>query len=288
MPRSAVTIAPDLTSDTTWRTLIGAIKTGIEAMGWTQTSDTGQINFATSVKPPGSSTIQGFALWQATDALAGANPMKIRIAFGSAGSASQLRLTISYGHTTDGAGSFSGVTTSYTPGLVLEGPGSATTTAYNCYFSGDTNRLCVMLFDNFSGSGDNNVLFGMERTHDNTGADTTVGFFAFVGHGGGNNCRSRVTPYTGTVPGELTTWMGPYPANQSSTLIGTQVGLFPIFPFFVIALNPSTQVLTYFTSDISANTIITLPMYGATRTFFTLQRVKGANDQNRCAIRWDT
>lgn len=287
MPRSAVTIAPDLTTDTTWRTLIGAIKTGIEAMGWVQTSDTGQINFSTSVKPPGTNTTQGYALWRANDALAGTNPMIIRIAFGSAGSASQFRMNIKFGHTTDGAGTFSGITNNWDFGN-MDGPSSGTTTAYDCFFSGDTNRLVVNLFENNTASVNNNVGFGLERSHDNTGADTTVGIWAFTLQGGSNSNNNRFIPYLGAMQGSNNHLMTCLPSQNSATLLGTQVGLFPTFPWYIIALNPSTQVLTYFTSDITGGTIITLPMYGATKTFYCCKNIIGGNNGGRLAMRWDT
>lgn len=288
MPRSAVTIAPDLTSDTTWRTLINAIKTGVEAMGWTQTSDTGQINFATSTKPAGANTVQGYAMWQAADSLAGTNPMILRLAFGSAGSATQFRIGVQFGTVTDGAGTFTGVVT-WNEGN-LDGPSTLQSTAWDCFFSGDTNRLCFALFDNFTASTSQQMLVGMERSHDNTGSDTNVGWWAFTGNGlGGNAGWNKFLPYVGSGNGANNQYMGLLPSQSTTTLVGTQVGLTPIFPFYVIALNPSTQILTYLQTDITGGTQITLSMYGASHTFYCLKYMRGANNDSRgyLALRWD-
>ena len=280
MPRSAVTIAPDHTSDATWRAMLSAIKTGIEAMGWVQTSDTGQIDFATVLKPTSGSQVRGYALWQAADTLAGSYPMILRIQFGSAGSATQTRFLISWGYATDGAGTFSGVTNSWSS-ITYDAP-SSTTTAYNCYFSGDTNRLVFLLFDNYTGSADNNLCIGMERSHDNTDA----GFFAFAASGGGNNQNHRFIPYTGAMHAAKNNFDGINPSF--ATLIGTNVGTFPIFPLYVIGLNPSTQLMTYRQDDVSAGSTPTVSMYGASHTFFMTRAVKGAYNANFLAIRWDT
>lgn len=280
MPRSGVTIACDFTSDATWRTMLAAIKSNIEAMGWVQTSDTGQLDVTTSLKPTAGNQVRGYLLWRANDSLAGTNPMILRLAFGSTGSSTALRINVQVGHTTDGAGTFSGVTNFYNRGD-LDGPASSTT-AYECYFCGDTNRIVINLFDNHPSTSN---IFGIsvERTHDAAGADTAVGMFVVTSRGQIDNYH-RTIPYSGTMPLQETQLMGPVPLG--TTLIGTSIGLFPIFPFYVTALNQSVNWVTYHTSEISTNAPISFSMYGVTMDFLTCRNHRGARDSFRAAMRY--
>jgi hypothetical protein len=286
MPKSLVSVAPDLSTDAGFRAVITAVKTGIEAMGWTQTSDTGQINFSTVLKPSSNNQVRGFAIWQATDALSATKPMLLRLDFGSGGGgAGVLRITPSAGSATDGAGTFVGNAVAISG---LDGPNPSTATTYECLFSGDTDRLVFVLFDNYP-TQSSTICIGIERSHDNTGADTDVGIFMFSTPGTFSNAqRHQFCPYAGSIPAQNNLFMGAVPNSATSTLIGVQVGLFPIFPFYVIALNPSKQVVTYMASDISGNTQITASMYGATRTFLTTRNCRGAEGRHWLAIRWET
>lgn len=284
MPRSAVLIAVDSTSDATWRAMLAAIKTNIEAMGWVQTSDTGQLDVTTSLKPTTTNQSRGYLLWRANDALAGSYPMILRMEFGSSGSTTQYRCDITVGSVTDGAGTISPTSNFYNRGF-KDFPASSTT-AYECYFCGDVNRLAFVLFDNHP-SGTSALLgVSVERTHDSSGADTNVGIFATTSRGLIDQWH-RMIPYSGTMAPVETKFMGPVPVNNG-TLIGTSVGLFPIFPLYVVSLNQSVCWATYVPADISGNTIITFTMYGVTMTFLTMRNFRGPQDQYRLAMRYET
>jgi hypothetical protein len=69
MARLATTIAFDKTSDTTWRAMWSAIDAAILSMGWSRTTDTGQVDTATVTAPTGTDQIRGYALYKATDSL---------------------------------------------------------------------------------------------------------------------------------------------------------------------------------------------------------------------------
>lgn len=282
MPRSFVTIACDFTSDATWRAMLAAIKTNIEAMGWVQTSDTGQLDVTTTLKPTASGQSRGYLLWRANDALAGSYPMILRLNFGSGTSSTSLRVNVQIGSITDGAGTFNPTSNFWNRGdMDLQ---STSATAYECYFCGDTNRLAFILWDNHPTT-DRCLGISLERTHDSVAADTNVGIFATTSRGTIDNWH-RVITYAGTMGGAETKLMGPVPVNQ--TLIGTSVGLFPIFPLYVVSLNQSVLWATYHTSDITGNTIITFTMYGVTMTFLTTRNFRGSQDQYRLAMRYET
>jgi hypothetical protein len=282
MPRSAVNIAQDYSTDATYRTFIQAIETEILALGWQRSSDTGQMNTATVLTPTASFQTRGYIIWEATDTLAGSYPMRFKWVFASGSSATVPNYTFVFGSTTDGAGTFTGTNWSINPiGSSL----AASATTYRCLFSGDTNRLAFVMFDDHP-TGTKSIVGGMERAHDAVGADSSAGWYAFNASGTAGTANQFV-PYVSTGSGVQTEMQGPS-TTGSSAVIGTSIGLYPNYPIYGTALNLSTQLLTYMSSDITVATIFALTFYGATMNFVATQNSVGNNNRGRIALRWDT
>jgi hypothetical protein len=84
----------------------------LAAAGLVQTADTGQINWATAVRPGTTQSSAGYEIWRMNDAQQATAPVFFRIDYGTGGSATQPRLLIQVGTATNGAGVLSGIITS--------------------------------------------------------------------------------------------------------------------------------------------------------------------------------
>jgi hypothetical protein len=264
MPRSAVLLAQDHTSDATYRAWVQGIEAGIVAMGWVRTSDTGQMNTATVLAPTGAFQTRGYIMWRATDALAATHPMLLRMEFASGANVNVPNYTIGFGSATNGAGVFTGPSWSVNP---VGSPATASAISYRCLFSGDVNRIAVVLLDDHPTSSGVPV-FSMERAHGTAGLANQ--FIPYVSTGSGVQSQLRGSGTSG-----------------SSAAVGLNIGLYPSTPIYGPALNPSVQWLSYATADIPVSTIFTLPFYGSTKTFVATQNTVGNEGRGRSALRWD-
>src|SRR3954452_19330861 len=94
-------------NDAEFRTWGSAIGPQIAAMGLVQTADTGQINWATVLRP-GLNTSAGYEIWRFADALQATKPVFIRIEYGIAAVTDRMRIIARVGTATDGAGTLTG------------------------------------------------------------------------------------------------------------------------------------------------------------------------------------
>jgi hypothetical protein len=134
---------------------------------WTQSTDTGQVNWSTIASVPGSGAYV-YEVWQPNDGL---TTFYVKIEYGNAGTAAQpsIRLTIST--STNGAGTATG----FIVGPVntqTTGIASNATTSYECDFSGAAGRIGAMMWRN--GTGNDQQLFAIERSINSSGAYTNA------------------------------------------------------------------------------------------------------------------
>src|SRR5262245_52043536 len=84
----------------------------LSAAGWVQTSDTGQIDLTTVVKPAAVSTSQGYEIWRMADSLQATFPVFMKLEYGSgASSANNPQIWITLGTGSNGSGTLTGNTT---------------------------------------------------------------------------------------------------------------------------------------------------------------------------------
>lgn len=95
------------TNDATFRAWGSELAAMMAAAGLVNTSDTGQINWAT-VTRAGTNADAGYEIWRMNDTEQGTAPVYFRIAYGTANSATIPRIRITTGTGTDGAGTITG------------------------------------------------------------------------------------------------------------------------------------------------------------------------------------
>lgn len=125
-----------------------ALSNFIRTAGWTNSSDTGQLNGAGAGNWSSVTTVPGsgafyYEIFQPGDAL---TTFYLYVGYGNATSSTNApTLKIGIGTSTNGAGTLTGWTTWITP-LSSSYTAPSTTTQYECDFSGTNNRLSILMW----------------------------------------------------------------------------------------------------------------------------------------------
>jgi hypothetical protein len=192
-----------------------AVSTAVSGFGWTQSTDTGQVDWSTIVSVPTGGSTYVYEIWQPADSLAN---FYLKIEYGQHSTGSPgFRLTIS--DSTDGAGNPTGI---------VVGPIETSVSGYGatgavapCYFSGDTGRFHVMMWR--AGGNGNTQCFSVERSLNSSGTYTSDHVtLALTANGiGGDGETSLYFQQT------LLFGVGAAPV-QSATLSGGRTGGMPL------------------------------------------------------------
>ncbi len=151
-------IGPYFTNDAGFRVIGAAINAAILAVNIVQTSDTGQINWASVTKPSVAWTQSGYEIYRFNDTLQSTKPVFFKLYYGCGPNSAYLSLWLQVGTGTDGAGNLTG---NVSAGFTISCSNTNDNSARNSYFSGDTNRLCVALFPNVASPSWNWLTFGI-------------------------------------------------------------------------------------------------------------------------------
>lgn len=264
MGTSIASLAPISDTDANFRLWGKAISDALVALGLVKTSDTGQIDWATVLKPAAGSTSAGFEIWRLNDALQSSAPFFIKIEYGSGSAATTPSIWITIGTTTNGAGTLGGNVSTRTQ---IRANGSSATLT-NCYFSGQSSRINFALWPMSSNNG---IFVSIERLKDAAGADTSEGVYFL----NGNTFNGYSAQTVGSV-GIVSNAESPICAGTLSgttAVLGTEVGTFPIYPARNKMYPPCLGGIGYISADITAITPFPLTVYGVSRTYLPLGAV---------------
>lgn len=234
----------------------------LDAAGWVNTSDTGQINLTTVAKPAAANTSQGYEIWRMADALQATNPVFMKIEYGSGGAATVPAVWVTIGTASNGSGTLTGNVSTRTQTTAAAGD----STARNSYFSGNTDRFVFAIMADSTVTQSSGIIFGVERTKDSTGANSTEGAHFFC-----------IGPSTTITSSQMMTFSGSMPPADALFLSGLQAGTtgvfgsdaytFPIYPNGFYPRNPIMNAVGYFAADLTREVSITLDIYGANHTY---------------------
>ena len=168
------------TSDAEFRAWGSEFSSKLAAVGLIQTTDTGQINWATVTKPGTTNTNAGYEIWRFNDPAQSTSPLFLKISYGNGSNVSLLtpRIQIEVGTATNGAGTLSGIGS----GVQLPGSnnvgsnagGSATAqSSYMCYVDGFFGFV-------WKRSATNQGYFFLSRTCDATGTPDGSGYLIWA------------------------------------------------------------------------------------------------------------
>lgn len=262
---------PSTTTDQDFRDFITAVRTAFTDLGWVRTSDTGQIDPTTAVKPAATSQIVGYDIMRFGDALHATAPFFLKIDYGSAsGSLSFNQLGLQIGTGTNGAGTLTGnVGTRLTVGS-----GATDNNLRACIFAGNASRIAFCLwYDTANPNRAQPVI--IERSHADDGSDTgeRVDMAAVL---------STSSSWFQSVPNPLVMLATPVrgvaanlpcliPQAAVSGTFGVNVGAFPIFPNNDGPLrNPMLGMFLYVSADMATLQDVSVTMYGVLRTYRTM------------------
>ncbi|VVC05616.1 Uncharacterised protein [uncultured archaeon] len=140
-----------------------SISQQLSAAGWTQTADTGQVNWSTISSVPGSNTYV-YEIWQPNDGLTN---FYFKIEYGSSYWSSVPALRLSVSDSTTGTGVLNGNVTSLFE-TVCQNNMPTSTLPLPCYFSYENGRFNCMLWSGITAE----TVFGIERSRTTSGTYT--------------------------------------------------------------------------------------------------------------------
>jgi len=279
----------DCSTDANFRSWGSAISAAISSMGWVSNGDTGQVNWTTVTSPAAGSFV--YECWKPGDA---GTTFVLKVEYGSGSGATKgPRMRFSLGTTSNGAGTLTGLlSTVMDPSLAAAAGNGAVT--YDCYFSGDTNRLGIMVWRSLGGNG---APFGcfVERTHNTDGTDSNDGVTLAVFSNANSPAGSvyQQTIVFGVAAGNVPTnksyvmiWNG----TNSSGAFNNDIPITPGFPDYGRYGNPMTVIGWVHAQDVAEGCEFTTTLYGATRTYLATAQFNTSfptNGQLKLCMRYD-
>lgn len=246
-----------------------AISSFFTTAGWTQSSDTGQVNWSTISTVPGSGAYV-YEVWKPGDGL---TAYFLKIEYGNTGAANCPSLRITLSTTTNGAGTATGFVTGPWDTNVVAYTAPSTTTQYECDFSGDAGRMCVMMWRN----GINNCqqMFAVERSLNSSGASTSSYATLYVcGLGSGTvvpNGQASLVFGIGVPPvfpnGNLVSGGWCTRGFVASTSFNGSIAMDTAAPMIGYFDYPGTVAGLGWAADLAEGVTFNVTLYGSTRTY---------------------
>lgn len=266
-------------TDAQFRTWVDDLRDDIVAVGLVQTADTGQIDTTTVLAPTAANQNRGYMMFRSDDALTN---WYMKIEFGSAtyGALSPW-IRISFGWTTDGAGTFTGLQKSAVIIPIIAGANNGLTAAV-CWFcySGGAFAMCLNQTKT-TGTNGMNWLITCDRYRDETGAPNTDGFQITAccdSNGGylninaassGSRNMSHAVPASGGVPNfEATEFTYPvHPIRTTTWSRAGRIGLVPVGGWDGGPTPLTIASVIYLGLDMTNGTIFKCSMHGVEHEF---------------------
>jgi hypothetical protein len=242
-----------------------SISNAISAFGWVQTTDTGQVNWASIASVPASTYV--YEVWKANDAVAGTMPIFVKIEYGF--STSQINFRFTVGTSSSGAGVITGTTVTSGPWQVTNNLTNQGSTTFPCFFSGNAGEFRMWMWGVTSAVPALGTFFAIERSKDTTGAITNEYVTIMSANQGTASFTFQQTIKAASAGLRDTGIISPALTSGSSTgsSFGT-VAAFPVFPVLGKCGNPMLGVMTAVLADAAVNSTVTVAsMYGSTHTY---------------------
>lgn len=259
---------------------------GIQAVGFTKTADTGQINWSTVASPTTNNASAGYEIYQFTDALQSTSPIYFKLEYGSgsnhiAAANGYPMVWITIGKATDGAGNITGVTTTRITTMGTASAGGGCTSAsitYPSYISGDGAYLNVLNkvggLTAYQGAGFPGPCFMLGRPTNSSGAYVAGGVVLFTpNYNPTNNVGQWVVQSLNTTPATAVAYTNSQgyfsfvPMALTSTLYST--GNFQCFPCYCAV--PQVYALNWLAYGLNAETAqfstVSMAIVGSSATY---------------------
>lgn len=283
MTLRTVSVSNNCSSDALFRVWVQAVHDHLAA-ALTQTTDTGQINLTTVLKPTVANTAAGYEIWRFKDTLQATSPIFLKIEYGSGGSSTGANpmVWVTLGTGSDGVGNLTatawpgGVITSRRNLLYTSSTSFATDPASNTYFDylSDGSGFILMLWPLNTSTQTGGGLLYVERTRNADGSANGDGVNLDIAASslslGSNTTDARLfLANAGSQPTSSAFWQTPLTlGSATSSVVGTTLYPIPVFTGAGQRLaGPSALIFIVCRNDLVAGASLTMPHYGASRAW---------------------
>jgi hypothetical protein len=217
--------------------------TQLAAVGLTQTTDTGQINWATVALPGGANTLAGYEIWRFNDTLQATSPIFIKIQYGTSALTTIPLIQIQVGQGSNGSGTLTGtLMTNVAASAAQQSSSTTNAPAFWCYNATYGTLWCSWKFGVNNASINANTPVGgflIERSCDTNGNPTgdavalttpNTGATASLQVGNATQIYSYLTSALLTptsLTAALTAWSYLWPMNPASSATGANSQVMP-------------------------------------------------------------
>lgn len=239
----------------------GASGTFTVVLGGVNETHAGSATTTAIAAVPGASTY-AYEIWAPADALqTGATTFFLKLEYGTDSTHPNIQVTLCT--STNGAGTASG--TSVGPYNTNSGAANEGALTYETYFSGDTNRLGMLIWRNHPSAG-GPIWLAIERTKNTDGTDSSDGVTLFINRSQ-NGQAQQATINFGVGTTVLTNLITCYDNANASQVFNNNVPVYPVFPVYGKVGNPCTVLAIIHTQDVVDTSLITVTLYGSSRTY---------------------
>lgn len=242
-----------------------AISNAFSAFGWTQTTDTGQVNWGTIASVPSSTFV--YEVWKAADALASTMPIFVKVQYGFSSTSPRFQITVGTG--SDGAGNITSQVISSAPWAASGNLTNQGASTFPCYFSGSAGEFRALMWSVSTSTPNITAFFTIERSKDGSGNNTASYVTVTAAGSGASSISNQQTVTASAAANRETGIVALAGTNGSNTgaALGTVAAL-PVFPLLGLVGNPMLGLMVAFASDVAANSTCTVAsMYGSTHTY---------------------
>jgi hypothetical protein len=280
MTTTTWSVVPRNNTDAEFRAWGSAIATALAAIGLVQTSDTGQINWTTVLTPSATNQTRGYEIWRFNDSLQATAPIFIKLEYGSGNqNASGPAVIFTVGKGSNGSGTITDVI----HGPFQAGYGSSAS-SQNCYATSSDNGFVLTMAPLVTFSG---VSFLVERSCNSSGTPTNEAVAAAWGLATNTSTQEkwRVAKYSNVILSQSNVGGFQVPSAINGVAVSTttsvakdaDTSLVLPMPFYAPGISPWMSKLVGFVmpGDIGASSVMTLTLYGASRSFRGFPAVQG-------------
>jgi len=266
-------------NDAGFRAWGSELSSKLAAVGLVQTSDSGQINWA-SVSRAGVNSDAGYEVWRMDDTLQATAPVFIKLLYGTSGLSTTPRLRVQVGTGSDGSGNLTG-TRSNTITCSVSTISADTTTLRQSYLCVTEGFVGLALKTDGSASGRAFAGFILCRSSDPDGTPNSDALFICTGATAVGTSAAGANQSLNFVDGVAYTLSNQFPClipgAETTSVVGSDL---QAHLFFMIKrrVSPVFGVCATYVSEISAGTTFTATLIGSTpRTYLQLARQLGTH-----------
>jgi len=254
-----------------------AISAAFSAFGWTQTADSGQVNWSSLASVPSNAYV--YEVWKANDAQAATMPIFVKMEYGYSSTAPTIRATV--GTNSNGSGTITGNVVNSAPwtlnycnltGYCFDWVNNGST-LFPCFFSGDAGEMRMYLWQCTTQT--MGAFFAIERSKDASGNKTDE-FVAVMATNGitstGATWNHAFQIISATALGNYEQGLPCIGLTANTGAWGGTVAALPIFPILGKVGNPFLGVMNCCAADVGDGSIVTVSnLYGGTHTFVVVK-----------------